>query len=638
MLLRGILNGDTTTNIEPGNRKEAYLKAILEQGGGGGGGGSDLPAVTSADAGDFLRVSENGVWGKDSAEDLAKIDGYYENMAVGEAEQVLSKVGITNTAPYSFRPTGAASDVGNRKSIKKIIGGSIVWNQLIANGNFSSSSGWNANRATLLVENNKATLTMTSDSNNATYLTKTGSAVVTVSARKYFCSAFLTASANTVARFTVKGTTSNNISLNAGERTFCSAIITAGGAGSGFILYVNVGGRLSPDDTVVVENVQLIDVTRMFGGQDNISANEFKAVFAPKDYYAENAGTMLSVSTTGHKTVGFNLLDSNGEAKLVGGQATQITGTYTSIAYETLGGNAETLTPDENGIFTPMSDGILSVTGAGDDTCVHLVWGGYRDRDYEEHVENTYALDSDLTLRGVPITDASGKFWFDGDTYKPDGTVTRKYREIVIDGTTTGRKVVSDSAVVEFKPGRYYCYIPLDVYGINTSLGGGLIADDFTTKVSYANKSIYIGSNGHNLIFGDFGDELDTAAKWNAFFANHNVTVVYEVAEPTTESADSYSTNMVCDDFGTEEFIDSRTVTVPVGHETLYRANNADKLDHLPAPALTDGDYIIHQENRQMTLKATAAEIPPLPAEDGTYNLKLTVSGDTKTLEWEAQS
>lgn len=34
MLLAGILNGETESNIEPGSRKEMLLKAILENGGG----------------------------------------------------------------------------------------------------------------------------------------------------------------------------------------------------------------------------------------------------------------------------------------------------------------------------------------------------------------------------------------------------------------------------------------------------------------------------------------------------------------------------------------------------------------------------------------------------------------------------
>ena len=45
-LLKGILDGDTTTDIEPASREERLLKAILENGGGGGGSGSgELPTA-----------------------------------------------------------------------------------------------------------------------------------------------------------------------------------------------------------------------------------------------------------------------------------------------------------------------------------------------------------------------------------------------------------------------------------------------------------------------------------------------------------------------------------------------------------------------------------------------------------------
>lgn len=51
-LLKGILDGETTTNIEPASREERLLKAILENGGGGGGGGAT--SVTLAASGDNL--------------------------------------------------------------------------------------------------------------------------------------------------------------------------------------------------------------------------------------------------------------------------------------------------------------------------------------------------------------------------------------------------------------------------------------------------------------------------------------------------------------------------------------------------------------------------------------------------------
>ena len=109
-----------------------------------------------------------------------------------------------------------------------------------------------------------------------------------------------------------------------------------------------------------------------------------------------------------------------------------------------------------------------------------------------------------------------------------------------------------------------------------------------------------------NLVMGDPVGTLDTAAKWNAWLASNNVTVVYEVAEPTQDFADAYDSNMTVDDFGTEEFIDDRTVPMPVGHETWYPANLRDKLQHLPNLAGEDGEYVIQQTGMQMTLKPLA--------------------------------
>ena len=53
MLLAGILDGATSTNIEPGSRKEAYLAEILRRG--------VLPAVSGDDDGKILTVVD-GKW------------------------------------------------------------------------------------------------------------------------------------------------------------------------------------------------------------------------------------------------------------------------------------------------------------------------------------------------------------------------------------------------------------------------------------------------------------------------------------------------------------------------------------------------------------------------------------------------
>ena len=56
--------------------------------------------------------------------------------------------------------------------------------------------------------------------------------------------------------------------------------------------------------------------------------------------------------------------------------------------------------------------------------------------DSDGNVLGNYALDSSLTLRGIPKLDASNNLYYDGDEYESDGTVTRKYG-IVDLGTLT---------------------------------------------------------------------------------------------------------------------------------------------------------------------------------------------------------
>ena len=66
----------------------------------------------------------------DLDENKADIDGYYEDMTVGNAEQLVATVGVDDNAPYNFRTTGGAADVGDRKTME-IVGGTVAWNQLV---------------------------------------------------------------------------------------------------------------------------------------------------------------------------------------------------------------------------------------------------------------------------------------------------------------------------------------------------------------------------------------------------------------------------------------------------------------------------------------------------------------------------
>ena len=92
----------------------------------------------------------------------ANIDGSYEQMTVGNAEQLVSTVGVEDQAPYNFRTSGGSADIGDRE-VDKIIGGTIAWNQLVQNGNFANTDNWTAAQGTLTVNQNVGTFTVTNE-------------------------------------------------------------------------------------------------------------------------------------------------------------------------------------------------------------------------------------------------------------------------------------------------------------------------------------------------------------------------------------------------------------------------------------------------------------------------------------------
>lgn len=131
--------------------------------------------------------------------------------------------------------------------------------------------------------------------------------------------------------------------------------------------------------------------------------------------------------------------------------------------------------------------------------------------------------------------------------------------------------------------------------------------------------------------FVAFNSLITTVADFKS--AMSGVYLVYELATPTTETAEPFQHIQVVDDFGTEEFVSNGFI--PAGHVTRYPANLRDKLQHLPDLASSNGTYLIKQTGKQMSLVHMPAVFPEIPTEDGTYTLKATVSGGTPTYVWE---
>lgn len=172
----------------------------------------------------------------------------------------------------------------------------------------------------------------------------------------------------------------------------------------------------------------------------------------------------------------------------------------------------------------------------------------------------TYPVDN-IDLRGKLKLDANSKLYYDGDEYASDGTVTRKYA--IVDMGTLSWMYRSAQQV-----------FTLSVRGFSKTNGNvvcALYPQHVGAFADMPNKSIatFASFNANDIIVKD--SSYTSAASFKT--AMSGVYLVYELVTPTTESASPLTNPQIIDPNGTEEFVDTRTVPMPVGHETVYLSN-----------------------------------------------------------------
>ena len=519
-------------------------------------------------------------------EDKADTNGIYDEMIVGNAQNLVSTKKINNITPYNFRTSGGSLDIksgiGNLEE-NAIIGGTICWNQKMNipyNQTMIRTYMCNKSLKSIYTEApifivdkfyraEQPPLDTASD-----YLVHEEPVDWSTTYKNYYEYSGINITYTADHRVQIQGTAIYELSANnigyflnthpiSVPKNHVCFILT-----DGIPLWVNnsyrimdsnegmwsssaIGGIYKKSNTSrllvglsvsqgttldLTFRLMWFDLTLMFGseianylntnyGQSSegqfFATSWFKNLF-PNDYYPYdnkplNEGTLLSVKTSAHVMIGFNAYNyATGTAKLLGNKKYQITGTYTALYFE---GTSVTL--DSNNYYTPSTTGTLTIEGGNNtDTCVHFVWDGERDNEYEEYKEYNYPLASDLELKGIPKLDANNKLYYDGDEYKSDGTVTRKY-------------------------------------GIRAYESGD---ENLTDVITDKTNTIY---------------PLDT---------------------PTTEQVTPYTNPQYVNDWGTEEYIDNRTIAIPVGHNTKYTVNLKAKLEMAPnSPNQGNGDYLVRQ-------------------------------------------
>lgn len=620
----------------------------------------------------------------DMFDEKANVDGYYEDMAVGSAEQLLSNIFETDKSPYLYRTSGGSLEIGDRVYEDAIVGGSVAWNQLVENGNFASSTGWTAYYSSISVANNVCTLTPQNNIN-----CRVQHSLVTITNHKYLLMAMIKPSKSTSVIWSadnsaIQGLTA--ISTSANVWNSYNSIANASAVSANFNLFVNRGTTLTSEDTVEIKNVQIFDLTLAFTNPaiadyayslEQATAGSGIAWlksqgFFTKDYYAYSAGGIESVKTSAFKTVGFNQWNEVWEVGDINESGVNTPGSnnirskdYIPIFPNTqyylhIGSDVnmryyyydENKTCINNRGGYKYADGKNTTTTSPDgarymrfkmlqaygttyknDICINLHWDGERDGQYEEYKEHTYPLDN-VDLLGKPMLDANNNLYYYGNTYESDGT-GNDYFDIVDLGTLNwGRSSTGVEGQYRFNTSGIASAVKI--------VASNVVANIITAKyvavkgdtgwATVIDKVVWIDHLGAiNIIDNSYTDK-DTFKT-----AMSGVYLVFEKATPTTRQLTPFTSPQIVDNWGTEEFVDERTVPIPVGHETKYIPDLKAKLESAPNNPSTNGLYFLQYQNGEATYVPVPSEVPQTPSEDGTYVLKATVSGGTATLSWVAE-
>lgn len=207
----------------------------------------------------------------------------------------LIKDGISLT-DQQFTLRTSPSEISTAAKLDRIKGNTLVWNQLVQNGNFASTSNWAlSGPVTFTVSNNKATVVC--QQWQGIY-----QQISAIARHKYLLVATCKQSGTTTAQMILREKDSSQATLigtsenitNTEKTLYVTKIAEATTA----YIQVIFQSNAVDEKTIEIKNVMIFDLTAM--GLD-ITAEQFRALF-PLPYYQFEQGRLLSFNGTGLKT------------------------------------------------------------------------------------------------------------------------------------------------------------------------------------------------------------------------------------------------------------------------------------------------------------------------------------------------
>ncbi len=531
-------------------------------------------------------------------DEVAKKTGNYPLMNVGSADNLTG--GLKVLREFTRDTAGGSADIADGTvKVKRIKGNSIVWRNLIPRMRVLGSGTYNCIENWRFPSGSAPVVTETSDEisyTNGTSLQPEESYRGTVIlGRKYYwlVRAKSSNADNYVYCAPLKGEQTNHYGV-ADEWVTISEFGVASRAWNS--LGIRFNGSLNSTTTIDKRiGMVLIDVSAIeeSTGDEFTSKSDFETWLAYngfENYFGYSAGEIFNLNPTAIKTIGFNAYNhATGKAYVIGGNQYQITGTYTSITEDGV-----TITPDTNGKFTPTKNGELVIAG-GDSTttCVHLVWSGKRDGEYEEHWEETCNIPvAQINTDGTITESATGKtrlfpnglrsaLLANGNSVYDEVTSTKAIKRIEKVDLGTCSCVEENAAI-----GKFYFSLPHQREGMVKYNQCALLLAGYKNKgFSTFTEDMGIGKyQTYNMAIRNealFKDKSTGEVK--ALMSG--VYLYYELATPiVVEFTEPLNLNYRVSDFGTETLLPingATLVTTAIKMDVEYGLNVVDTVRNL---------------------------------------------------------
>ena len=269
----------------------------------------------------FELYKEDGAISSSSIEDQMIFDAYK-----GGTEQILPEnASIPTTSPiiadiqypdamrsdqeFLYRESPTAED--GQAKITKIKGNTIPFNQLVQNGDFANTDGWNVWRGSISASDNILTYTVGEIGTSYVH-NRVETSFTPIIGHKYFvCFSIKPKTTNTLTiRFGGVVTETDRVDFTeivANAWNDISAIVTSSVQANTYQICFNVaGGGYSINDTIQLKNCMIFDLTAMLIDSYTTTSqvkNWLSSHIGNLPYYDYTVGSLISFNGTGLKTV-----------------------------------------------------------------------------------------------------------------------------------------------------------------------------------------------------------------------------------------------------------------------------------------------------------------------------------------------